>query len=554
MKDLAREIKAYALKNAIDFGKADAGRILPKLFQHGLKKDEIKIVLPIVQKIVKEINSLSISDKKGEFEKFKNFVHEKIEEEKKLSELDKSGREMVFRLAPFPSGAMHLGNAKTYLLNALYAEKYGARVLLVMDDTIGSEEKQAVPEAYQLIEDAFEWLNVKYEKPVVYKSDRLDIYYSYGEKLIEKDKAYVCTCKQEKLRKNREEGKECECRNLKRDEQKKRWKAMFKGKEGSAVVRIKTSMQDKNPAFRDRVLFKISERAHPRVGKKYRVWPTLEMSWAIDDHLLGVTHILRGNDLAMESDMEKLIWNIFGWKHPTIIHTGLVNIEDMGAKLSKSKAQKEVKSGKFIGWDDPRTWSIQSLQRRGFRPEAIRDFIEEIGLNRQDITIPIESLYAINRKIIDAETERHYFVEGPIRIEVKDAPALLKVEVPMHPDRPKNVRIMRVAVGDIYISNRDYRALQGKEVRLLHLYNIKLGKGKKAIFTSHENKKIPKIQWVSFGIPTRILMHDGKWAEGLADENIIGLREGEVVQFERVGFARFDRAHKGAYEFWYAHP
>ncbi|MEK6848042.1 MAG: glutamate--tRNA ligase family protein [Nanoarchaeota archaeon] len=281
MKDLAREIKAYALKNAIDFGKADAGRILPKLFQHGLKKDEIKIVLPIVQKIVKEINSLSISDKKGEFEKFKNFVHEKIEEEKKLSELDKSGREMVFRLAPFPSGAMHLGNAKTYLLNALYAEKYGARVLLVMDDTIGSEEKQAVPEAYQLIEDAFEWLNVKYEKPVVYKSDRLDIYYSYGEKLIEKDKAYVCTCKQEKLRKNREEGKECECRNLKRDEQKKRWKAMFKGKEGSAVVRIKTSMQDKNPAFRDRVLFKISERAHPRVGKKYRVWPTLEMSWLL---------------------------------------------------------------------------------------------------------------------------------------------------------------------------------------------------------------------------------------------------------------------------------
>ena len=172
-------------------------------------------------------------------------------------------------------------------------------------------------------------------------------------------------------------------------------------------------MKHPNPAFRDRVLFKISEREHPKVKKKYTVWPTLEMSWSVDDHLLKVSHIIRGNDLMIESDMERYIWDIFGWKHIEIMHTGFVKIEETEGKISKSRAREEVKSGKFIGWDDPRTWSIQSLARRGIRAEAIRKFVEEIGLNKQDITVPIDSLYAINRKLIDLEADRYYFVDEP---------------------------------------------------------------------------------------------------------------------------------------------
>ena len=96
---------------------------------------------------------------------------------------------MVLRLAPYPSGALHIGNAKTYLLNALYSEKYKGRLILVIDDTIGTREKRVLKEAYDLIEDAFRWLKVKYRKPVIYKSDRLKIYYEYAEKLIEKGHA-----------------------------------------------------------------------------------------------------------------------------------------------------------------------------------------------------------------------------------------------------------------------------------------------------------------------------------------------------------------------------
>lgn len=557
MEKLDNEILAYALKNAIEYGKADAGKILPKLFQHGLEKKDIGKIMPQIQESVKKVNSMKKDEKENEFLKYQKYVKEREEMERELPALPNTSGKMVFRLAPFPSGALHIGNAKTYLLNALYAEKYGARTIFVMDDTIGSEEKQIMPESYDLMKDAFDWLEVKYEKPIIYKSDRLEIYYEYAIKLIEKGKAYVCHCSQQELRKNRENGIECEHRNLEIKKQLDEWKKMFKAKEGSSVLRIKTSMQHPNPAFRDRVLFKISDRKHPRAGSKYRIWPTLEMSWAIDDHLLGITHILRGNDLMIETEMEKYIWDIFGWKHCETMHTGLIRIEGIeGAKISKSKAQKEVISGKFSGWDDPRTWSIQSLRRRGIQKNAIREFVEEIGLNKQDITVPIELLYSINRKMIDLNAERHYFVEAPVKLQVEKAPEINETEIPIHPDKKEK---RKVKIRDVIISRGDLNNFKNREVRLLHLYNVKLpARGAKAVFTTMENKNIPKIQWVSSAVPVKIMMPNGSWIRGYAENSVRNLKEGAVIQFERVGFARFDKItnegkNSNVYEFWFAH-
>ena len=303
MKDLSKEILAYALQNAIEHGKADAGRVLPKLFQHGLDKKEIPLVMKLINETVNKVNSLNEKEREKLFLESEGVVkkHDRTETYE-LPELPESevGKKMVLRLAPFPSGAMHLGNAKTYLLNALYAEKYNADLLLVFDDTIGSVEKPIVKEAYDLIPDAWKWLGVKYKKEY-FKSDRLEIYYEYAEKLVEMNKAYVCYCKVEDLRKNRAEAKECSCRQYPKGIQHARWKELFKPsvQEGEASLRLKTDMEHPNPAFRDRVLFKIADRPRPRIGTKYRVWPTLEMSWAIDDHLLGITHIIRGNDLMI---------------------------------------------------------------------------------------------------------------------------------------------------------------------------------------------------------------------------------------------------------------
>lgn len=558
MKDFSKEILAYALSNAIEYGKADSGRILPKLFQHGLDRKEIPLVMKVITKTVDDVNSMSQKDREKLFESVKDLVKktEKVEDYA-LPELPVSpiGSKMVLRMAPFPSGALHIGNTKTYLLNALYADKYNADLLLVFDDTIGSAEKPANKESYELIRDAWKWLDVKYKKEY-FKSDRLEIYYEYAEKLIEMNKAYVCYCKTEDLRQNRAEGKECGCRQYPIGIQKARWKEIFEPrvKEGEASLRLKTDMQHPNPAFRDRVLFRIADREHPRVGKKYRVWPTLEMTWAIDDHLLGVTHIMRGNDLMIESDMEKYIWDLFKWKHPVLIHTGLVRLEGVGAKLSKSKAQKEVMSGQFIGWDDPRTWSVQSLARRGIRPEAIKEFVKRIGLNKQDIVVPIEVLYAINRQIIDAETFRYSFVENPEKLNLSsdEMKGIDRITVPLHPDTPEKTREVLVS-DDIAISGKDFEKHNGKEVRLLHLFNVEVGK--KSHVTSIDNKKIPKINWVSVGaVKTRIMMPDGSFVEGFCEPSAVKVKVGTVIQFERFGFVRFDSVKDGIAEFWFAHP
>ena len=181
MIDLSKEILAYSLQNALEFGKTDASKILPKLFQHGLEKENVGKIMSVVQEAVKRVNSMNEKERLNNFEKLKKIVKKREYGEKKLPELPgiEGVKKFIFRVAPFPSGALHLGNAKTFLLNALYAEKYGGKIILVMDDTIGSAEKPLVEEGYKLIEEAFEWLGIKYKK-IIYKSDRLKIYYKYA--------------------------------------------------------------------------------------------------------------------------------------------------------------------------------------------------------------------------------------------------------------------------------------------------------------------------------------------------------------------------------------
>ncbi len=554
MKDLTNHIYAYALKNALEFGETAPNIVLPKLFQHGLEKQDIPKAIPKIQEIVKQINKLSPQEQTVLLAKYLKYLpQEKTPPtERQIPELPKVSKKPILRAAPFPSGALHIGNAKTFLENAMYAEKYKGTLKLVMDDTIGSERKPLNKDAYELIKQDFKFLKIKYRKPIIYKSDRLKIYYKYAIELIKKEKAYVCYCPQEELHNNRKKGLECSCRHFPVKIQLERWEQIFTAKPGSAILRIKTDMQDPNPAFRDRVLFKIVDRPHPRTKKKYRVWPTLEMNWAIDDHLLNITHIIRGQDLQIETQMEKFIWDIFKWKHPITIHTGLVNLEGVGAKISKSKAQDEIKFGKFIGWNDPRTWSIKSLKARGFRPEAIREFIKEIGFNNHNTTAPIDALYSINRKLIDPTSLRFSFVKDPIKIKIKNPPEISEVEVPIHPDK-EQTRSVSVS-NKIFISSDDLNKFQGKEIRLLHLYNIKLKKDATAKFTSIENKDIPKINWVSSPYARcKILLPNGNYDTGIAEPSIKTLKKDEVLQFERYAFVKRYKKSKNTYEFWFTH-
>jgi len=551
-------IEKFVLANAFQYnGKAQQGSVIGKLISEDPKiKSRLKELAPKIARVISEINKLTIKQQEEKLLKiYPEFFEKKTktEEEKELPDLQnaKTGK-VVMRLAPFPSGALHIGNAKTYGLNALYAEKYKGKLLFVMDDTIGSEAKAITPESYDLIPDGFKWLGIKWDGPILYKSNRLEIYYKYAKEIIQKGSAYICECPADILRDNRAKGLECKHRKQSAKENLELWEKMLAGKykEGTAILRLKTNMKNPNPAFRDRVLFRISERKHPKVGMKYKVWPMLEFSWAIDDHLLNITHVFRGKELMMESEMCKFIWNIFKWPSPVLMHTGLMQIE--GVKLSKSKAQQEVKSGEFTGWDDPRTWSLQSLRRRGFQPHAIMDLIRSIGPNLTDITVPIENLYAFNRKLIDPIAHRYSFIPNPVEIEIRNAPKVGEIEVKMHPSNDKEMK--KVKVGDkFYISKNDFANLKSKEIRLMHLYNIKLNN--KADFTSVENKDIPRITWVptGFSVKTEVLMPDGKIETGFAEKNAEKLKIGDIIQFERFGFVRLDKKEKGKLLFVYAH-
>ncbi len=546
------DILKFALQNAVKYdGKASQGAVIGKLLSENPElKKSMKSVAKQVSQVIKEVNSMKPEE---QLKKLKCIAPELLEKkqgkrENTLPELENVKDKVIMRLAPYPSGPLHIGNTKTYVTNDYYVKKYGGKLYLVMDDTIGSSEKNISEEAYSLIPEGLEWLNVQFERELIYKSDRLETYYKYAEELIKKEKAYVCFCDSETLRENRAKGNICACRRAPVEKVLDDWKKMFNEfKEGEAALRIRTSMEHPNPAFRDRILFRICERKHPRVGNKYRIWPLLEFSWAIDDYLLGVTHILRGKDLMIESEMEKYIWDIFGWKHPEIIHTALVQLE--GVKISKSKSKKEVLEGIYAGWDDPRTWSLQSLKRRGILPEAVRSFSLSFGVNQNEVTVPIETLYSENRKLIDPKAKRFFFVENPRKIKIKNAPER-EVELNLHPDLHKGGRYFKTG-SEFYVSmNENLNGI----IRFIHLFNFK---EKEFVSEPYDSGlKARMIHWLPAddkNIHAEVLMPDGSVKEGLVEKSLEHLKEGEIIQFERFGFCRLDKKGKRKYKFWFAH-
>jgi len=276
-----------------------------------------------------------------------------------------------------------------------------------------------------------------------------------------------------------------------------------------------------------------------RVGRRHRVWPLLEFSWAVDDHLLGVTHVLRGKDLVMEDEMERAIWDRLDvQRRPEFIHYGFLFFKDMD--LSKSQLARDIREGRLAGVDDPRTWTLQSLRRRGISPEALRTFILSFGISLTDVEVSADNLYAENRKVIDASANRYFFVPEPVKITIEGLPAIDQVQAPVHPDFPERGTRALAVSPIVYVPHVDYDAFTRQEVRLKDFCNVVLDV--RSEFTGRELKDVPKIQWVAepHGVATRVVMPDGGVLEGLSESALRTAKEGDVVQFERFGFVRVD--------------
>ncbi len=390
--DVKKKGRAYALKNAVHYsGKANQGAVISGLFAEGLKKEEMKKFGKIISEIVGEVNKLSLVEQEKEFEKLKDVVSER-EVREGLPELPDVGKKgVVMRFAPSPSGPMHIGHAMTSSLSFLYVQKYGGKFYFRIEDT--NPENICVP-AYKMLVEEANWL---FDNKVefVIQSDRMEIYYKYVEKLIGLNSAYVCTCSQEKFKEFADFKENCPCRNNDKKENLMRWKMMLdrKGyKEGGAILRFKSNMQDPNPAMRDFPLARINETPHPRQKKKYRVWPLMNLAVTVDDIELKMTHIIRAKEHRDNAKRQEMIYKVLGEKFPWTAFLGRYKFTDLEISCSKTKAR--IEKGEFKGWDDSRLPFLASLKKK-YKPSAFWKMAEHRGLSEVDKVIDKKDFFDI---------------------------------------------------------------------------------------------------------------------------------------------------------------
>jgi glutamyl-tRNA synthetase len=564
LKELARKI---ALLNAVRHnGKAQTGPVIGKILGEKPEfRGRSKEISAFISDVVREVNRLSSSEQKRIVEQTwpEALVKEKVEEEKHLPPLPNVSAygQIVTRFSPNPDCVLHLGSARAVVLNHEYAHIYRGKLILRFEDT-DPKQKRPVLEFYDRIREDLNWLDCAPDEEYI-QSDRLPIYYQHAEKLLRNGDAYVCVCDPEEFRKRMLTNKRCNCRDCPPREHLARWKRMLEGgyREGEAVVRVKTDLKHPNPAVRDWPALRIIDPRkypHPRVGSRYYVWPLYNLACGVDDHLMGVTHIIRGKEHLTNQVRQEFMYRHMGWKYPEAIHYGRLKIK--GASLSKSRIVQGMKEGLYDGWDDPRLATFAALRRRGITPGSIRKMIIDIGPKTSDIVLSWENLYAYNRKILDPVAERYFFVHDPVELMVKHIPRRFTAKLHFHPDQPeKGVReyVIQPGGGDssaaFWVTRKDLQSSKiGAAIRLMELFNVKIESVKaysgEASFLSEsrdeaKNVKAQLIHWVSVGddAPCQVVMPDATTADGVAESFCRRLKANTVIQFERFGFVRIDK-------------
>jgi glutamyl-tRNA synthetase len=564
-QDLREIILKAALLNALQHGgKAQAVALVGRII--GARQDlktRAKELAGLIGKVVDEVNSLSVDEQKQRVEeKWPEAVKkEKAEEaEKRLPALPNAGKykQVVTRFSPNPDCVLHLGSARAIILSHEYARLYKGKFILRFEDT-DPKVKRPVLEFYDRIREDLAWLGCKADEEYI-QSDRLPIYYKYAEQLLRDGNAYVCTCPPEQFRKKSLAREPCDCRNGSVEENLERWRRMLDGGygEGEAVVRVKTDVEHPNPAVRDWPALRIIDPErypHPRVGSKYRVWPLYNIAAGVDDHLLGVTHIIRGKEHLTNQVRQEYMYKHLGWEYPETIHYGRLKIT--GAFLSKSKIVQGVHDHTYTGWDDPRLATFVALRKRGITPDAVKKMIIDVGPKTADVTLSWENLYAYNRKILDPQSARYFFVSEPIKLKVKNVPETFKTKLPLHPEKPEmGFREYTVTPEKettvFWVAKRDADATEaGKMLRLMELFNVKIERAGddllEAVFASEayedaRKAKAKLIHWIPEGetVACRVVMPDASVDEGVAESACKKLKPDAVIQFERFGFVRVD--------------
>ena len=558
-ENLKTLIKKYALQNAIRYkGKANPGAVIGKVFAENPElKEKAQEIGKEVSKIIKDINSLSLEKQEKKLQDTApELLEKKKQKEKDIFEFlgIREGQQVVTAFPPEPSKYPHIGHAKAVIVNFELARRYKGKFYLRFEDT---NPELAEEEFYSIHMDNYAWLGIIPDK-IDHASDFMEEFYKYAEKIIKDGHAYICTCSQQMMKENRHNGIECECRLNTEEKNLEQWKEMFAAKAGKYVLRLKGQMQSQNTTLRDPVLFRALDEPHPRTKKKYRIWPTYDFENAVMDGIEGVTHRLRTKEFELRNELQTLIQTLCGFKQTLIYEFARFNLE--GVESSGRIIREKVKSKELIGWDDPSLTTIVALRRRGFLPEAIKEFVLSTGLTKTEATLTWDDLIANNRRLLDAKCNRYFFVEKPNEIKIENAPEQT-AELKLHPEF-KDRGMRKFKTGEkFYVTEEDLKEFkEGKIIRLMDCLNF-VKKRNKFAFDSSEYEKYKNhgdkiIHWLPVQkdlIKVEVLMPDKEIKKGLAEPMAKDLKVNDIVQFTRFGFCRLDKKEKDKLMFWYTH-
>ena len=435
-----------------------------------------------------------------------------MEEKEKVSKnfiemaIDKDLEEGVYdhvmtRFPPEPNGYLHIGHAKSILLNYGLAQKYHGKFNLRFDDTNPTKERMEFVES---IKKDVQWLGADYEDRLFFASNYFDQMYEAAVSLIKKGKAYVCDLSAEEIREYRgtlkEPGKESPYRNRSVEENLELFEKMKNGEfaDGEKVLRAKIDMAAGNINMRDPILYRVAHMTHHNTGDKWCIYPMYDFAHPIEDAIEGVTHSICTLEFEDHRPLYDWVVKEVGFEQPPrqieFAKMYLTNVI-----TGKRYIKKLVEDGVVDGWDDPRLVSIAALRRRGFTPDAIRTFIELAGVSKAQSSVDYAMLEFCIRDDLKLKKSRVMAVLDPVKVVITNYPEgqieYLDVE---NNKENEELGSRKVAFGrELYIERDDFmidppkkyfRMYPGNEVRLMNAYFVKC-----TDYITDENGKVTEI-------------------------------------------------------------
>jgi glutaminyl-tRNA synthetase len=411
----------------------------------------------------------------------KNFLKITVEEDLKSGKY----KEIVTRFPPEPNGFPHIGHAKSIYINFGIARDYNGHCNLRMDDTNPTKEDTKYVQA---LKDAVEWLGYDWGEKVYFTSDYFDKLYEYAIELIQMGKAYVDSLNEDEIREYRgtvtQAGKRSKYADRSVEENLELFKKMKDGefKEGEHILRAKIDMSASNMKMRDPLLYRIKHAHHFRTQDKYFIYPMYDFAHCLSDYIEGISHSICTLEFENNREIYDWVLDTLKLKPPRPYQHEFARLNINYTVMSKRKLLELVESGIVSGWDDPRMPTIAGYRRRGYTPESILTFCEQIGVAKANSVVDVSQLEFCIRDDLNKKVPRVLCVLDPLKVTIENYEGSEEIDAPYYPhDVPKQGSRKLPFSREIYINRDDFeqnppkgyfRLTPEQPVRLRHGYII----------------------------------------------------------------------------------